>query len=250
MSIYQTFDSNMANYEIPKGGVPGDPGMTDRDIDGVSVYQDNGNNYYDYEVLSRPTVSGMDILVPSKTDNGMPGLVGDSSATLGSAIDIVNNGRMNDINIINDKFLDKGEADIIINKDDRVTSIKGLVESTSLSDFFFSDMNYDIIQQTIRYNVYNETDKVISDQSKNELYIIMRSIMLQYGNFGVSIDNLSEEIKKLNKQVVDYSSKNIISNVIQYLGYIKDIEKLAVPMDRPAYEGRPKNASYDISNLL
>ena len=111
-------------------------------------------------------------------------------------------------------------------------------------------MNYDIIQQTIRYNVYNETDKVISDQSKNELYIIMRSIMLQYGNFGVSIDNLSEEIKKLNKQVVDYSSKNITSNVIQYLGYIKDIEKLAVPMDRPAYEGRPKNASYDISNLL
>ena len=37
----------------------------------------------------------------------------------------------------------------------------------------------------IRYNVYKYTDKIIGNQPNITLFIIMRSIMLQYGNFQV-----------------------------------------------------------------
>ena len=110
-------------------------------------------------------------------------------------------------------------------------------------------MNTDIIQQTIRYKVFENTDKVISNQSSNTLFIIMRSMMLQYGNFRVSVEGLNDEIRELNKKVVDYCTENITSNLLQYLGYIKDIEKLPTPMDRPVYHNK-ENFTYDISNLL
>ena len=43
--------------------------------------------------------------------------------------------------------------------------------------------NINIIQDTIRYRVYSNTQQTISRQSENELAIIMRSILLQFGNF-------------------------------------------------------------------
>ena len=251
-NIYQTVNNNLYNYEIPSDKSNG-PGLTSRDIDGDlgPVYTENGINYYDYDVLSKPTVGGGNLLQPAILDTGIPNNIseGDSSVSLGGMIDTVNNGRVSDITIINDKFTDLGDADITINKDNQQTAIKGIVENTALSDIYFSDMNLDAIQKTIRYNVFNSTDKIVSDQSKNELYIVMRSILLQYANFRVSDTDLLNEIRDLNKKVVNYCSNNVISNVQQYLGYIKDIEKLPTPMDRPVYHNK-QNYTYDISNLL
>jgi hypothetical protein len=252
-NVYQTVNSNLSNYEIPQG-VSNERGLTSRDIDGQVSYQEGEVNFYDYDVLSKPTVSGVgNIVQPANTSSGIPDIddlnLGDSSTSLGGMIDTVNNGRVSDITVTNENFLDKGEADFIINKDNQQTAIKGIVENTALSDIYFSDMNLDAVQKTIRYNVYNTTDKVVSEQSKNELYVVMRSILLQYANFRVSDDNLINEIRDLNKRVVEYCSENVISNVQQYLGYIKDIEKLPTPMDHPAYHGK-QNRTYDISNLL
>ena len=251
-NVYQTVNSNLSNYEIPEGNA-NERGLTSRDIDGNVVYQEGDVNFYDYDVLSKPTVSGVgNIVQPANIDSGIPdidSLDGDSSTPLSGMIDTVNNGRVSDITVINNKFTDLGDADIVINKDNSQTAIKGIVENTALSDIYFSDMNFDVIQKTIRYNVYNATEKVVSDQSKNELYIIMRSILLQYANFRVSSTDLLDEIRDLNKRVVDYCSNNVISNVQQYLGYIKDIEKLPTPMDRPVYHNK-QNYTYDISNLL
>lgn len=252
-NVYQTVNSNLSNYEIPSGN-SNERGLTSRDIDGNVVYQESGVNFYDYDVLSKPTVSGVgnNIVQPANTNSGIPdidNLDGDSSTPLSGMIDTVNNGRVSDITVINDKFTDLGDADITINKDNSQTAIKGIVENTALSDIYLSDMNLNIIQQTIRYNVYNATNKVVSDQSENELYIIMRSILLQYANFRVSDTYLINEIRDLNKKVVEYCSNNVISNVQQYLGYIKDIEKLPTPMDPPVYHNK-QNYTYDISNLL
>ena len=246
-NVYQTVNNNLSNYEIPEGDA-NERGLTSRDIDGNVVYQEGGVNFYDYDVLSKPTVSGVgNIVQPSNTD--IDSLDNDSSETLSGMIDTVNNGRVSDITVLNDKFTDLGDADITINKDNQQTAIKGIVETTALSNIYFSDMNFDVIQKTIRYNVYNATDKIVSDQSKNELYIIMRSILLQYANFRVSSTDLLDEIRDLNKKVVEYCSNNVISNVQQYLGYIKDIEKLPTPMDRPVYHNK-QNFTYDISNLI
>ena len=235
----------------------------------INSYEEDKNTFFikDYDILSRPTTSGTNVQIPAELDNGIPprprvvgqdtggsvyGLqqmtLGSSEATMGERIDAVNNGRVGNIDIISDRFTGK-EADIVIKKDNQETSIKGIVETTALSDLFFSDMNQGGIQKSIRYKVNEATGQIISEQSKNSLYIVMRSILLQYGNFRVSTGNIIEEIRDLNQRVIDYCVENVSSNVQQYLGYIKDLEKLPVPMDRPVYHNK-QNFTYDISNLL
>ena len=106
------------------------------------------------------------------------------------------------------------------NKDDQNTSVKGIVESNALNEYFFSDMNKDVLHDAIRARVWKNTEEHISKQSDNELFIIMRSIMLQFANFTVNgRDNLIAEIQKLNMKVLDYCSDNVSSNVMQQKGY-------------------------------
>ena len=173
---------------------------------------------------------------------------GDPSASLSDMLDSVNNGKIADIRNLDSKLTTE-TGDLLIHKDNQQTSIKGILEDSALNDVFFSDMNIDALQKSIRYSVYKNTQKVIDFQPEHTLYIIMRSIMLQYGNFQVSVKNLLKEILNLNQRVVDYSSGNISSNVHQYIGYIDDIERLPIPNERPIYLNKD-NYTYDISNIL
>ena len=92
------------------------------------------------------------------------------------------------------------------------------------------------------------TNLVVGYQSSQELYIIMRSILLQNANFKITQEKLVDEVRKLNRLVVDYSVKKVVSNVQQYQGYIKDIEKMPTPMDRPGYnDSGSRVRSYDMS---
>ena len=259
----------MSFYKISDGPADG------LDIDN-EIYTFNGEQYGDYEVLSRPQVgsSGSGVIIPPALDGGFPSvndyiinpdgsktrkgmedvmykkdfLLDDQSATLDTMMGDVNNGRLGDVKVVKDITLPT-EADIVIHKDNQDTAIKGILEQNSINDIFFSDMNMKGLQQTIRYRVHQNTQKVISDQSSNDLYIVMRSIMLQYANFRVSVDDIVEEIKRLNAKVIDYTVENISSNVKQHAGYIKDLEKLPTPMDMPVYHNK-RNFTYDISNLL
>ena len=89
---------------------------------------------------------------------------------------------------------------------------------------------------------------IVDYQSPTELYIIMRSIMLQHANFKVSQSELINEIQKLNKLVVNYAVKEVSSNVQQYDTYIKDIQTLPNPMDRPGFSSdTSRNRSQDMS---
>ena len=110
-------------------------------------------------------------------------------------------------------------------------------------------MNTKVIQDTIRYRVNVETGEVIARQSDNELYIIMRSIMLQFANFRTGIDNIVDEVRRLNEKVIEYAVENVSSNVKQHKGYVDKLSKLPVPLDMPVYHNKA-NYTYDISNLL
>jgi len=259
-SLYQTSNPKLPNYES---------GYSIRDIDRDVVSTMNGVNYYDYDVKANQTISGTggdrilsptDIFTPLKggrrTDidpddpisiSGPGFLLGDGGASMGERIDVVNNGRVGNINVVQTRLPEGG--DIVINKDNQETSIKGIVEKTALSDIFFSDMNMDAIHKSIRYGVNQNTGKIIAKQDNNTIYIIMRSILLQYANFRVSVTDLADETRSLNQRVIDYCVSNISSNVQQYIGYISDLEKLPTPMDHPVYHNK-NNFTYDISNLL
>jgi hypothetical protein len=266
------------------------------DIDGeivVNNYQGvAGNHLYDYDLLSRPSVSGSGVIIPGEVDAGFPSLSDypetinpdgsktsnfknflsedqsrtlpdtmtdrvnnfknflseDQSGSLDTMTDRVNNGRLANVNIVSETKVPEN-TDIIINKDNRESSIKGILEENSLNSLFFGETNTKVIQDTIRYRVYQNTDQVISNQSPNDLFIIMRSIMLQYANFRTDVGNIVDEIRRLNSKVLDYAVENVSSNVKQHQGYIADLEKLPVPMDMPVYHNK-RSFTYDISNLL
>ena len=172
-----------------------------------------------------------------------------ASGSLDDALMSVNNGRVSSINLVDGNVMKGSGQDIVIKKDNQYTGVKGIVEESSVSDYFLSGMNTKVIQDTIRYRVFQETDKVISEQDTNALYIIMRSVLLQFANFGTDVSNLAEEIRKLNARVVNYCVGEVGSNTRQYVMYLEDLTKLPTPIDRPGYVGSD-SYTYDISNLL
>ena len=170
--------------------------------------------------------------------------------TMDQILGEINNGRVADINIFDNVTKDT-RKDVIMSQNNAESSVKGLVEETALSKYFFSNENIDALQQTIRYRVYQKTNEVVDYQSSNELYIIMRSVLLQHGNFRVSAKDLLQEVLQLNKRVEVYAVNEVASNVVQYKGYMKDVEKLPIPIDRPDFiDHRSRNKTYDLSNHI
>jgi hypothetical protein len=127
---------------------------------------------------------------------------------------------------------------------------KNLYGETPLTFLFFSDVNVENIQKLLRMNVYKQMGYVIDNQSVNELLIIMRSIFLEYAAHPALIDETMSDIKKkelllkykkevvrLNDIVIDEILPKLISQIQQYLVYLKDASK-------PAYiDFNPKNES-------
>ena len=111
------------------------------------------------------------------------------------------------------------------------------ISSNLLNENYFSLKNMEIIQNNIRYDVWNKTNKkyIIAQQSEIQLEIIMRSIYLQYSKN--LPNNIKEQIEELNNLVVDESVPKIISNIQQYIGYKKDLE------NGPSFMDHPKNVS-------
>ena len=115
----------------------------------------------------------------------------------------------------------------------QVEALYGIQETSQLNQLFFSKKNMDIIQDMIRYNVYEKSEKkfIIDKQSDIELEIIMRSIYLQHSP---NLPNkIKEQIYYLNGLVKDWCSEQIIPEINQYIGYIKEIEYMPMPIDLP-----------------
>jgi len=170
--------------------------------------------------------------------------------TMGDILGEINNGRVSDANLTsNVKHTRRGE--VLMQQDNQETSIKGVVEGNALNTIFFSEINTNIIQQTLRYKVYQKTQLIVDYQSPEALYIVMRSILLQHGNFRTFSDDLAQEIQSLNYMVINYCVKEVSSNVLQYKGYIKDLEQMPAPIDRPAFnDSSSRNRAYDMSRHI
>ncbi len=79
----------------------------------------------------------------------------------------------------------------------------------------------------------------------------MRSIFLQNGDSGVASLDIANQIRVLNKMVIDYAvNEQILPNLKQYDGYIQKIGTLPVPLERSRNESIKGTKTYDISNLL
>jgi hypothetical protein len=115
----------------------------------------------------------------------------------------------------------------------QVEALYGIQETSQLNQLFFSKKNMEIVQNMIRYNVYEKSGKkhIIDKQSDIELEIIMRSIYLQHSP---NLPNkIKEQINYLDKLVMEWCVENILPEVDQYFGYIKEIEFMPMPIELP-----------------
>ena len=102
---------------------------------------------------------------------------------------------------------------------------------TPLNTLFFSEFNMNLLQRGIRQSFRDQTCVAIDYQNPSDLYSIMRVVFIN--NSGDPNANVQEQVKYMNGIVIKTALGQIQSGVSQYMGYVHDIDTLAVPNDRP-----------------
>ena len=128
--------------------------------------------------------------------------------------------------------------------------LKGIQEINYISNIFFSDTNTYILNKAIKSNIKKTTGTSIDNQINNSLFIIMRSIYLQYSK-NIQSNDMLAEIKYLNKLVINYSVEKITTELVAYNRYLQDINNLPVPMGNPEDTTKHwRQYTYDMSNII
>lgn len=117
-------------------------------------------------------------------------------------------------------------------------ALGGNWEQNVLAQVFFSAGNIQIIQNALRAGVYKLSGNkfVIPPQNADNLKIIMRSTFLQYAIFDK--DNITKEVERLNKIVLEYCIPSVYGECIAYINYAKDQSTLVVPIQLPEQNDR------------
>jgi hypothetical protein len=104
---------------------------------------------------------------------------------------------------------------------------------TKLHRIFFSQKNIDLIQKMIIHSVYDQTfgSSVISNQSEEEIRVIMRAIYLQFAK--ECPKNQEREIRKLNVKVLESSVPIILDNIQMHKRHVENFDSVPRPMARP-----------------
>jgi len=118
------------------------------------------------------------------------------------------------------------------NRNLKDVGIKGNFEKNCVNDLFFSQTNIDALQTGMKNLVATKTngEHIIGNQSENELMIIMRGIYLEYGQN--LLTNVVEQVRDLNRKVLDFSVPRILVDLEQYEQYVKDASQVHIPMER------------------
>jgi len=112
-------------------------------------------------------------------------------------------------------------------------ALQGNWKDSPLSMAYFSKNNIIMLQNGIRKGVYDKSkgQYLVGNQSEDVLKVIMRSTFLQYS--ANMPDKIPEQIKSLNKIVLDYCIKQVYSEAQGYQQYLYDASTLVVPIERP-----------------
>lgn len=102
-----------------------------------------------------------------------------------------------------------------------------------LTELFFSKKNIELLNKQLILAVWKYSKKkyLIAKQNERSLLIVMRYVWIndaKHLNF-----NIKEQIKQLNCHVVNYILPNIITNVEQKIGYLRDINRPLQLIDLP-----------------
>jgi len=117
-----------------------------------------------------------------------------------------------------------------------ILAIRGNYEKTPFTAAYFSNSNINSIQQSIRYYVHQQTQQIVDQQSKDEIYIVMRSILFQNGDQTMTGDNILPEIERLNNLTIQFCVEKIVAELTLYNKYTDELQSLRIPISRPSYQ--------------
>jgi hypothetical protein len=119
------------------------------------------------------------------------------------------------------------------NDNNAKTALKSFFEVDAVSSEFFSERNINRLQKLIKSEVLRRTRKfkLEEDQDVNSLMICMRAQYLLYSRNELA--DVATQVDELNKIVLNEIIPNIITELKQYFGYLRDINTPITPMDRP-----------------
>jgi hypothetical protein len=102
---------------------------------------------------------------------------------------------------------------------------------TPLYDAFFSEFNYNTIQNGIITETRIKTGKSINKQDSRPLTIIMESVysVNAYNPYG----NIQAQVESMNKQVIQECTRQTVMGIGAYMRYIQDIKTPPQPMQNP-----------------
>ena len=114
-------------------------------------------------------------------------------------------------------------------------AIGGLqMENTKVSLLFMSDDNMNRMQKQIKREVFRISGgkfRLEADQNQDDLLIVMRYIFIEYGKNLPT--HIMDQVKILNRQLLNYIVPDIITNIKQQYKYLKEISEPIKPLDQP-----------------
>lgn len=111
----------------------------------------------------------------------------------------------------------------------------GLCPNNELKTLFFSEENIKRIQAQIKKEIYKKTNHryiLTQDQDVMDLSIVMQAVFDLYGK-NIPF-NYVRQVKGLNKQLIAYIVPDMITNILQHIGYINEINSPIKSLPLPA----------------
>lgn len=103
-----------------------------------------------------------------------------------------------------------------------------------VGQIFFGEQNIKRLQKMIRAEIYEQSKHNVileEDQDTSDLLIAMRSVYQMHGMFQKI--NIIRQVKELNKKLIDFIIPDMMTEIKQYYGYMKDVNEPLKPIDRP-----------------
>jgi len=103
-----------------------------------------------------------------------------------------------------------------------------------INNLYFSKDNTRRLQNLIKREIFIRTNKKFkldADQDEKELFLSMRAIFIEHAI--LNSPTPVREVKRLNKLLVDSTVPGMLTHILQYYGYLKDINQPRELLNRP-----------------
>ncbi len=127
-------------------------------------------------------------------------------------------------------------------EDNAVLAMKGIITKGAnceevygeVSKIYFSQENMNRIQKSIKKTIFERTRgqfRLDENQDESDLLVTMRAVFLENSRFLPF--KIIHQVKELNKRTVEYIVPDMITEIKQAYGYIKEINEPIKPISRP-----------------